>query len=343
MYHTILKPLLFQLDAEKAHHLTLNSSQNILKLPFGKALLSAQAGPVIQNPRSHLGLTFRNPLGLAAGMDKDARYLDVWDAIGFGFVELGTVTPLPQAGNPKPRLFRLKKDRALINRMGFNNDGLDGMIRRLSSYKRTDLVIGGNIGKNKVTPNEDAWTDYVKCFNGLQDLVDYFVINVSSPNTPGLRALQEKEPLKKILDSVQELNKRRTTEKPILLKIAPDVNEHVLSDIIDVVKSSALDGMILNNTTIDRSNLKTSAAEIETIGNGGLSGAPLTHRSNALMQSVRNEMDSSFVLIGVGGIMSGSDAQERLASGADLIQVYSGLVYGGPGLVHEMNKTILNS
>ncbi len=293
--------------------------------------------------REVLGLRFRNPVGLAAGFDKDGKYFRLMETLGFGFVELGTVTPKPQAGNPQPRLFRLPKDEALINRMGFNNDGVDALVERLKKDKPENLIIGGNIGKNKVTPNEEATHDYVYCFERLFPWVDYFVVNVSSPNTPGLRALQEKEPLTQLLQRLQELNQTKTTPKPILLKIAPDLTFEQLDDILEIVTNTNIAGVIATNTTVNRENLATDAQAIEKIGNGGLSGQPLTQKATEIIRYLSEKSGGKLLIIGVGGIQNGEDAKAKIAAGATLVQIYTGLVYEGPAIVKRVNQSILNT
>ena len=291
------------------------------------------------------GIRFPNPLGLAAGLDKDAIMVDEFSVLGFGFVEIGTVTPVAQAGNDKPRLFRLPKDEALINRMGFNNEGAEAAASRLSKRK-SQIPVGGNIGKNKSTPNENAIDDYEKCFRSLYKAVDYFVVNVSSPNTPGLRALQEKEPLKKLLLHLQKLNtdlshSYNTSKKPVFLKIAPDLTNEQLDEIIEVVKDSGIDGIVATNTTISRENLRTGKVEIDSMGNGGLSGKPLDNRSTEVIRYLHLKSGGTIPIIGVGGIHSPEDALEKLHAGASLLQLYTGLIYEGPGLVKRINKAIL--
>jgi dihydroorotate dehydrogenase len=289
-----------------------------------------------------MGLEFKNPVGLGAGFDKNARYLNELEALGFGFVEIGTVTPLPQAGNKKPRLFRLPEDKALINRMGFNNDGVEVVRQRLEKWrsgnKNSSLIIGGNIGKNKDTANEDAWKDYEICFNELHPYVDFFVVNVSSPNTPGLRELQEKPALQKILSLLQELNRQKQIQRPILLKIAPDLEPSQVNDVIDLAKEIKLDGLVATNTTIHRSGLKTPHQEIESIGAGGLSGSPVLKRSTEILQYIHEQTKGSVTLIGSGGISTHEDAKEKFLAGADLIEVWTGFIYVGPSIV----KKILN-
>ena len=290
--------------------------------------------------REVFGLKFDNPVGLAAGFDKDAKLFDELASFGFGFIEIGTVTPLPQDGNPKPRLFRLKDDSGLINRMGFNNQGIEAVVARLRR-KKSDIIIGGNIGKNKVTPNEEAANDYAICFEKLFPYVDYFAVNVSSPNTPGLRDLQEKAPLTTLLNSLQELNNKKDKRKPILLKIAPDLTNEQLDDIIDIVADTKIDGVIATNTTIDRSGLKTDKNKVDAIGNGGLSGKPVGLRSTEVIKYLADKSNRAFPIIGVGGIHSAEDALEKLDAGATLLQVYTGFIYQGPSLVKRINKAIL--
>ena len=290
--------------------------------------------------REVFGLKFENPVGLAAGFDKDAKLFDELGAFGFGFVEIGTVTPLPQEGNPKPRLFRLKQDKALINRMGFNNSGIEAISSRLRR-KKTKLIIGGNIGKNKLTPNEDAVSDYEICFEKLFPYVDYFAVNVSSPNTPGLRDLQEKAPLTALLNRLQELNSAKDKRKPILLKIAPDLTNAQLDDIVTIVADTKIDGVIATNTTIYRNGLKTDKNKLKAIGNGGLSGKPVKSRSTEVIKYLADTSNKAFPIIGVGGIHSPEDALEKLDAGATLVQLYTGFIYEGPALIKRINKAIL--
>ena len=290
--------------------------------------------------REVFGLKFDNPVGLAAGFDKDAKLFDELASFGFGFVEIGTVTPLPQDGNPKPRLFRVKDDSGLINRMGFNNQGIESVVASLRR-KKSDIIIGGNIGKNKDTSNEEASNDYTICFEKLFPYVDYFAVNVSSPNTPGLRDLQEKAPLTSLLNSLQELNNKKDKRKPILLKIAPDLTNDQLDDIIAIVADTKIDGVIATNTTIDRSSLKTAKNKVEAIGNGGLSGKPVRLRSTQVIKYLADKSNRAFPIIGVGGIHSAEDALEKLDAGATLLQIYTGFIYEGPSLVKRINKAIL--
>ena len=290
--------------------------------------------------REVFGLRFDNPVGLAAGFDKDAKLFDELASFGFGFIEIGTVTPLPQDGNPKPRLFRLKEDYAIINRMGFNNEGIEAVVSSLRR-KKSNIIIGGNIGKNKVTPNKKAVSDYEICFEKLFPYVDYFVVNVSSPNTPGLRDLQEKVPLTRLLNRLQKLNIQKEKRKPILLKIAPDLSNEQLDDIIAIVADTKIDGVVATNTTISRNGLKTDKTKVEAIGNGGLSGKPVKDRSTEVIKYLADKSNKAFPIIGVGGIHSAKDALEKLDAGATLVQVYTGFIYEGPALIKRINKGIL--
>ncbi|MEM7660408.1 MAG: quinone-dependent dihydroorotate dehydrogenase [Bacteroidota bacterium] len=329
--------MLFRFDPEGVHHFTIRSLRLLLSIPGMKSLLKAVYGVQDASLKRELwGLTFQNPVGLAAGFDKDALLADWWSTFGFGFVEVGTVTPRPQAGNPKQRLFRLPKDQAVINRMGFNNAGLEAMIARLKKVDRGDLILGANIGKNKDTPNEQAVDDYVKCFEGLFPYVDYFVVNVSSPNTPGLRSLQEKEPLTRLLQTLQDLNQAKDQPKPLLLKIAPDLTDSQLDDIVEVAQTTQLSGLIATNTTISREGLHTPTETVTSIGAGGLSGLPVRSRSQEVVSYLANKTDGTLPLVGVGGIMEPQDAVQRMQAGASLLQVYTGFVYGGPGLVRRL-------
>jgi len=338
MYRYLIKPFMFLLDPEKAHHLTILLLRVALSFPGGRWLFNQLYSTKDHKlERKIMGLTFPNPVGLAAGFDKDGKYYEDMAALGFGFIEIGTVTPLPQTGNDKPRLFRLPSDRALINRMGFNNDGVDAMVKRLKNRKKTQLIIGGNIGKNKMTPNENAVDDYIKCFEALYDHVDYFVVNVSSPNTPGLRELQEKGPLTAILSTLMTANEKKSHPKPILLKIAPDLTDSQLDDIIEIVQTTKIAGVIATNTTLDRTMLSSST---DHIGAGGLSGHPVKKRSTEVIRYLHQKSQGAFVIIGVGGIESAQDALEKLEAGASLLQVYSGMVYTGPGLIRDINKAI---
>jgi dihydroorotate dehydrogenase len=335
------KTFLFLFDPEKIHYF----SARWIKRAYKNTLVRKKIEQAFQleHPaleREVFGLKFKNPVGLAAGFDKNADMYHELAMFGFGFIEVGTVTPKGQDGNEKPRLFRLKKDSAIINRMGFNNYGVDAMVEQLKKRK-TDVIIGGNIGKNKVTPNENALDDYLLCFHKLFDHVDYFVVNVSSPNTPNLRDLQEKEPLKKLLITLMEENRKKAKVKPILLKIAPDLSESQLDDIIEIVQESRIDGVIATNTTISRDGLQTNAAEVEKTGMGGLSGKPLTQRSTEVIRYLAQKSGKAFPIIGVGGIHSPEDALEKIKAGADLVQLYTGFIYEGPGLVKRINQKLI--
>ncbi|MCR9285992.1 MAG: quinone-dependent dihydroorotate dehydrogenase [Bacteroidetes bacterium] len=344
MYKILIKPFFFLFPPEKAHHLTLFLLKLVLSIPLVNLLFkSFYAVNDKKLERSVFGLTFPNPVGLAAGFDKDGKHFRAMSALGFGFIELGTVTPKGQVGNPQPRLFRLPADNGLINRMGFNNEGVDALVERLKRGKPRNLIIGGNIGKNKVTPNEKAVDDYAISFEKLFPYVDYFVVNVSSPNTPNLRALQDKEPLTKLLSHLQHLNNQKPNPKPVLLKIAPDLTDGQLDDIIEIVKNTNIAGIIATNTTIARTGLKTDEKNIEKIGAGGLSGAPVKERSTEVIRYLHNASNGKLKIIGVGGIGSPEDAIEKLNAGASLIQVYSCLVYEGPSLIKRINQRILKN
>ena len=344
MYKSLLKPLLFQLDAERAHHLVFDNLRRTARLPGAKTILRSQYG--YQHPslaREVFGLKFPNPVGLAAGLDKNAVLTDELALLGFGFVEIGTVTPRPQPGNPTPRLFRLPTDGALLNRMGFNNDGAAVVAQRLARRQNRQLIIGGNIGKNKDTPNEHAAADYVAGFQALAEEVDYFVVNVSSPNTPGLRELQEKKPLIDILQQVQAINLARPQPRPLLLKIAPDLTDSQLDDILEIARETQLSGLVATNTTISRAGLRTPAAQVTALGAGGLSGRPLRARATEVVRYLHQKSGGSLPIIGAGGIHSAEDALEKLAAGASLVQLYTGFVYEGPALVRQINEQLVGS
>jgi len=354
--YPLLRNILFWFDAEDVHYFAMNMLSFFCKFSFIKKYLKKTFTPDNSNlSKEVLGITFSNPVGLAAGFDKNAKYLNELEALGFGFVEIGTVTPLPQEGNPKPRLFRLPKDKALINRMGFNNEGAKAAAERVRKFRKqqlsaignqpsssniqySGLIIGGNIGKNKMTPNEDAWKDYEICFNELHDVVDYFVVNVSSPNTPGLRDLQQKDSLKKILTNLQEINKTKNIQKPLLLKISPDLNQNDLDDIIELALEIQLDGLVAANTTISRNNLITNKETIETIGAGGLSGKPLNKEAERITNYIYTKTKGTIPIISSGGIFTSSDAQEKFKNGASLIQVWTGFIYEGPGIAKKILK-----
>lgn len=332
------------MNPERAHYFTFGLLRFTMRIPLLPQLFrSLYRVNDRRLEREVFGLRFANPVGLAAGFDKDAMLFEELAHVGFGFVEIGTVTPKPQEGNPKPRLFRLPKDRALINRMGFNNQGVEHAVERLKRRKSSNLIIGGNIGKNKVTPNELAVQDYLICFDALYPYVDYFVVNVSSPNTPNLRDLQEKEPLTALLNQLMDRNRTKSVPRPLLLKIAPDLTDSQLDDIVDIVETTKIDGVIATNTTISRDGLSTSRNDVESIGAGGLSGAPLRKRSTEVIRYLNERSNGAFPIIGVGGVNSPEDAIEKLAAGASLIQLYSGFVYEGPSLPARINKALLRA
>lgn len=340
MYRFLIRPILFLFAPESIHHATFRILKFAGRIPGMRSLLSATCEYKDKNlERTLFGLTFKNPVGLAAGLDKDAVIIDELASLGFGFIEIGTLTPRPQPGNDKPRLFRLPEDQALINRMGFNNKGVEEAARRLKKRK-SKVIVGGNIGKNKVTPNERAFEDYNTCFESLYPCVDYFVVNVSSPNTPGLRELQEKEPLRKLLGDVIALSKAKQKYKPVLLKIAPDLTTSQLADVVEILKETQADGVIATNTTISREGLKTGSQTISSIGVGGLSGKPLAARSTEVISFLRAQLGKDFPIIGVGGIMNERDALEKIKAGANLVQIYTGFIYEGPSLILRINKSL---
>ncbi len=337
-FYRMLRRVFFLFPPETIHEAVFA----VLRLPLVSELLARMYR--YEHPALHrevFGLTFRNPVGLAAGMDKNAEVFEQMGALGFGFVEIGTVTPRPQMGNPRPRLFRLPEDEALINRMGFNNQGVEAVRRRLERRKDRTLLIGGNIGKNKDTPNERAPEDYETCFRVLYEGVDFFVVNVSSPNTPNLRQLQEKEPLRRLLLHLQEVNAGMPRRKPLLLKIAPDLNEPQLDDIIEIVRETGVDGVIATNSTVSRERLRSSPRRLEKIGPGGLSGKPLARRSTEVIRYLHHHSGGVFPIIGVGGIHSVEDALEKLDAGATLIELFTGFVYEGPGLIKQIKKELV--
>jgi len=340
--YAILKFFLFKFDPEKIHHFVtywLKKAHKVAPINFAiKAFYNFEDKKLELNV---FGLHFKNPVGLAAGFDKNGEYIEEFANFGFGFIEVGTVTPLPQLGNEKPRMFRLKADNALINRMGFNNDGVEALAKKLVTVKRNGLIIGGNIGKNKNTPNENAVDDYVKCFDALFDVVDYFVVNVSSPNTPNLRALQEKEPLKHILNTLQNRNLKNSISRPILLKIAPDLTTQQLDDIVEIVQETKIAGVIATNTTISREGLYSSKKLKSEMG--GVSGKPLKNSSTEVIRYLAKKSNQSFPIIGVGGIHNADDALEKLEAGAALVQIYTGFVYEGPGLVKQILKKLVSN
>lgn len=336
MYKLIIRPILFCFDPEKVHYFTFSIIRFINRIPLVSGIIKfIYSVEHAKLERELFGLKFSNPVGLAAGFDKDAKLFNELSNFGFGFIEIGTLTPKPQPGNPKKRLFRLKSDSAIINRMGFNNGGVIEAVERLKKNK--GVLIGGNIGKNKLTPNENAVDDYKISFNALFDFVDYFVVNVSSPNTPNLRALQDKEPLTKLLKVLKVENSKKDAQKPILLKIAPDLTDSQLLDIIDIVAETKIDGVIATNTTISREGL-ISENKKET---GGLSGKPISNRSTEVIRFLAEKSNKAFPIIGVGGIHSAKDALDKIEAGADLIQLYTGFIYEGPKLIKEINKALI--
>jgi dihydroorotate dehydrogenase len=336
MYKLLIRPIFFFFDPEKVHYFTFSLIRITSKIPGFSAIYRSLY--LLDDKRLEtevFGLKFKNPVGLAAGFDKDAKLYKELSNFGFGFIEIGTLTPKGQEGNPKKRLFRLKEDSAIINRMGFNNGGVLEAVQRLKTNE--GVLIGGNIGKNKLTPNEEATSDYEICFDALYGYVDYFVVNVSSPNTPNLRALQDKEPLTQLLQTLQNKNVAKPKQKPILLKIAPDLTDEQLLDIIDIVKETQIAGVIATNTTISREGLQSdNKTEM-----GGLSGKPLTKRSTEVIRFLSEKSNKAFPIIGVGGIHSAEDAIEKLEAGASLVQLYTGFIYEGPALVRAINKKIL--
>lgn len=341
MYKYFLKPIFFLFNPETAHHLVTDLFRWMMKLPFAKDLTRAVFS--LDHPkleREVFGIRFPNPVGLAAGFDKDAKFFEEFGCLGFGFVEIGTITPKAQPGNPQPRMFRLPKDEALINRMGFNNGGAEEARKRLQD-RSSNVIVGGNIGKNKATPNDEAIADYLTNYKLLHDVVDYFVVNVSSPNTPGLRELQDKDPLTKLLTVLMNEKAKINSAKPILLKIAPDLTDDQLDDIVELVMETGIAGVIATNTTIERAGLKTPDLRLKEIGNGGLSGRPVSSRSTEVIRYLNKKSEGAFPIIGVGGIHSAQDAIDKLEAGASLVQIYTGFIYEGPGLIKSINKEIL--
>ena len=341
MYKSIIRPILFSFDPEKVHYFTFSLIRNLSKFPGMKRVFKTLY--VVEDKRLErelFGLKFKNPVGLAAGFDKNAVLYNELANFGFGFIEIGTVTPKAQAGNPKKRLFRLKDDKGIINRMGFNNEGLEAAITQLKKNKG-QLIIGGNIGKNTQTLPEDYTKDYLACFNALHPYVDYFVLNVSCPNVGSHAKLNDKDYLLELISTVQKANKTFSKQKPILLKIAPDLNQVQLDEIIELIAETNLDGVIASNTSVDRSGLKTSDARLKDIGNGGLSGQPIKEKSTKVIKYLAEKSNKSFPIIGVGGIHSAADALEKIEAGADLVQVYTGFIYEGPSLIRQINKALL--
>lgn len=343
MYKALIRPILFLFDPESIHHFTFSMIKFTAKIPGVKQWRKRKYGTSDKKlEREVFGLKFKNPVGIAAGFDKNALLLNELEDFGFGFVEIGTVTPRPQIGNPKKRLFRLKKDQGLINRMGFNNEGVDAISNRLKA-KKTGLVVGGNIGKNTATPNEESKPDFVENFKKLHPYVDYFVVNVSCPNVGDTAKLQDKDFLVDLLSTLIKINHEYDTQRPILLKIAPDLNKIQLDEVIEIVMESEIDGIIASNTSVSRTGLKTSDAELKEIGNGGLSGKPVTQKSTEVIRYLATKSNKAFPIIGVGGIHSADDALEKLEAGADLVQVYTGFIYEGPDLVRDINQAILKN
>lgn len=348
MYH-FLRSILFFFDPEKVHYFSMNMLKILCRIGFVRNIIKGMFQPKKAAPFTLFNIQFPNRVGLGAGFDKNALYLNELEALGFGFVEIGTVTPVPQEGNEKPRLFRLPADKALINRMGFNNDGMEVIAARLKVWRsnskiknhHSKIIVGGNIGKNKITPNEEAWKDYEKCFIALHPYVDYFVVNVSSPNTPGLRELQEKTALKKIFDVLQIQNSTFKIQKPLLLKIAPDLSNEQIDDVIDLALEIKLDGLVACNTTLDRSSLsEKSKVRSQNIGMGGLSGLPAQKRSTAIIQYIHQKTNGRLPVIGSGGIFTAADAKEKLEAGASLLQVWTGFIYEGPAIVKNLCQEI---
>ncbi|GAA4843038.1 quinone-dependent dihydroorotate dehydrogenase [Algivirga pacifica] len=341
MYKSLIRPLFFKGDPEQIHLYTADLLKKIFEIPGTSSIAKGMYNvkhPLLE--KEVFGLKFPSPVGLAAGFDKEAKMIDELSNFGFGFIEIGTLTPIGQPGNDKPRIFRVVEDEGLINRMGFNNEGVEAAVKHLKERK-SKVLVGGNIGKNKVTPNEEAISDYEKCFDALYDYVDYFTVNVSSPNTPNLRALQDKEPLTALLNALQVKNKETKKPKPILLKIAPDLTESQLDDIIDIVSDTKIDGVIATNTTISREGLKTPQSTIDEIGAGGLSGKPVKERSTEVIRYLYEKSGKTLKIIGVGGIHTAEDAIEKLEAGACLVQVYTGFIYEGPAIVKNINKGLI--
>ncbi len=342
LYKTFIRPLLFRFDPEKVHYFVSGSLQFIFRIPGMAAL--AQSFTKVKDVRLEqevFGLKFKNPVGVAAGFDKDARLYGALENLSFGFVEVGTITPESQRGNPKPRLFRLPADGGLINRMGFNNDGLEAAVSRLRKRRKSGVIIGGNLGKNTLTPNAKASDDYVRLFEGLFDVVDYFVVNVSCPNISNLRELQDKDALREILDRLQALNRKKPHSKPVLLKVSPDLNNLQLDEVIQLVSETGIAGVVAVNTTISREQLKSQEERVRYIGKGGLSGKPLQNRALEVVRYLSEKSGKAFPIIGVGGIFTAEDALQMLAAGADLVQVYTGFIYEGPFIAKQINKAVL--
>jgi len=340
VYKLIVRPLLFSFDPEWVHYFILNALRIVNKIPLTSWLLRriySYENSVLE--KELFGIKFKNPVGLAAGFDKNGKYISELSNLGFGFIEIGTITPNPQPGNPKKRLFRVQNDLAIINRLGINNDGSEVCAERLKKNK-TDVIIGGNIGKNTSTSNENADQDYIQNFETLHNYVDYFVLNVSCPNVSNFTKLQDVEFLKKLIPQLKKINSSKSKKKPILIKISPDLNKDQLDETINLILSENLDGIIATNTTTSRENLITKKSEIEEIGNGGLSGQPLKEKSTEVIRYISKKTNGKLPIIGVGGIMTAKDAMDKLEAGADLIQIYTGFIYSGPSIVKNINKLI---
>lgn len=341
MYKSIFRPVLFWFSPESVHHFVVNSLKLLFRIPGAGRIINKFTqvnDPLLE--KEVFGLKFKNPVGIAAGFDKQAELYNELSNFGFGFIEIGTVTPKGQPGNPKPRLFRLPPDKALINRMGFNNGGVNNAVKNLKKRK-THVVVGGNIGKNTLTPNSEAINDYVFCFEELFDFVDYFVVNVSCPNITDLHELQDQDSLVKILGKIQEINHTKIQPKPVLLKVSPDLNYKQLDEVIEIVRLTGIDGVVATNTTISRQNLQTDEARIKEIANGGLSGKPISDRSTEVIRYLAEKSGKAFPIIGVGGIFTPEDALEKLHAGADLVQVYTGFIYEGPFIAKNINKALI--
>lgn len=342
MYKSLIKPIFFKFQPESVHHFVFDTLKVVMNIPIMKNILSTFYTKKDKRLETKVfGLNFPNPVGLAAGFDKDAKLFDELGQLGFGFIEIGTLTPKGQSGNAQPRLFRVTDDEGLINRMGFNNQGVEAAVERLKK-KKTNIIIGGNIGKNTGIPAEQTDDDYISVFNQLFDYVDYFVVNVSCPNVGNLTKLQEKEPLMRLMQKISDINQSKSNPKPLLLKIAPDLSEVELDDVIDIIKTLNLDGVVAANTSVNREGLNTSESRLEEIGwPGGLSGKPVKNRSTKVISYLYKHLGDKHPIIGVGGIHSGADAKEKLDAGAKLVQVYSGYIYEGPALVKNINKYLL--
>lgn len=340
MYRKLIRPVLFLVPPEKAHYLVMTLLKVALYIPGFQSVMRFFYQREYGDPIEFAGLTFKNPVGLAAGFDKNAVAINALSLFGFGFIEIGSVTPKGQPGNPKPRSFRLKRDQALINRMGFNNDGADMIADRLKNLHQDDLIIGGNIGKNTQTPKHEAVHDYEYGFTKLYDVVDYFVVNVSCPNISDMKELQDQDVLEQILFRLIELRREQEQYRPILLKISPDLNAKQLDEVIDIYFKTGIDGLVVTNTTITRDNLKTSSGMVDRIGKGGLSGKPLGEKSTMVIKYIRDKSAGKIPMMGVGGIFSARDAREKIAAGASLVQVYTGFIYEGPTLIKNIIKTL---